>query len=498
MRYILLLCISLLLFSCGSNGEEGHAHDAEGNHVSSGVPAISKTVWTDQTELFVEFPALVEGKTSKFAAHFTRLDKHQPVREGSVTVSLIKGGSGIRHKVDAPSSPGIFSPKLQPKEAGTYYLVFDLETPEYSDRIVVENVQVYGSAAEAAENVEEAAEGDISFLKEQAWKIDFQTEPVTQGEVYGIVHTSGVWQAAPGTFKTLAAGANGMVNFVSENLTEGSEVKKGQLLMNVSSEGLSSNNIQAEIAQAKARYDQAKAEYQRKKELYEDKIVPKAEFERVESNFRVAESNYRALASNYGAGGKQIRAPFDGFIKSISTSNGAYVEQGANLVTIGTDKSRLLKTQLSASKNPTKESIASIWYKGDNGEWKEVAGESIVSVGKEVEDRKPMIPVYVKVNDVVEMPEGSFTEVQIALGNAEPGIVVPEAALLEDYGNYSVIVQVSGESFERRPIKIGKRNGRQVQVLSGLQPGDVVVTTGAYQVKMASMSGSTPAHGHEH
>ena len=123
MRYILLLCISLLLFSCGSNEEEGHAHDAEGNHVGAGVPAISKTVWTDQTELFVEFPALVEGKTSKFAAHFTKLDKHKPVREGSVTVSLIKGESGIRHKVDAPSSPGIFSPKLQPKEPGTYDLV---------------------------------------------------------------------------------------------------------------------------------------------------------------------------------------------------------------------------------------------------------------------------------------------------------------------------------------------------------------------------------------
>ncbi|PRX39455.1 efflux RND transporter periplasmic adaptor subunit [Salegentibacter salegens] len=500
MKYLYIACISLFLLSCGNNEEEDHAHDAEGNHVSSGVPAINKTIWTDQTELFVEFPALVEGRTSKFAAHFTVLDKHQPVREGSVTVSLIKEETGIRHKVDSPSSPGIFSPALQPKEPGTYDLVFDLKTPEYSDRIVIKDIQVYASAAEASENVAEAEDGGISFLKEQAWKIDFQTEPVTKGEVYDVVHTSGVWQAAPGTYKTLAAGANGMVNFVSDNLTEGTEVKKGQLLMNLSSEGLSSNNVQAEIAQAKARYDQAKAEYERKKELYEDKIVPKAEFEKVESDFRVAEANYRALGSNYGAGGKQIRAPFDGFIKSISTSNGSYVEQGANLVTIGTDRSRLLKTQLSASNNPTKESIANVWYRSDNGDWNEVegSGSAVISVGKEVEDRKPMIPVYIKVEDVVEMPEGSFTEVQIALGEAKTGVVVPEAALLEDYGNYSVIVQTGGESFERRPVKIGKRNGKKAQVLSGLEDGEVVVTTGFYQVKMASMSGTTPAHGHDH
>ncbi len=500
MRFIYIACLSLLLFSCGNSAEEDHAHDAEGNHITTGVPAISKTIWTDQTELFVEFPALVEGETSKFAAHFTALDKHRPIREGSVTVSLIKGDSGIRHTVEAPSSPGIFSPALQPKETGMYDLVFELKTSEYSDRIVIRDVRVYESVAEASENAEEESDAGISFLKEQAWKIDFQTAPVTQGEVYEIVNTSGVWQAAPGTYKILAAGANGMVNFVSENLTEGTEVKKGQLLMTLSSEGLSSNNIQAEIAQAKARYDQAKAEYERKKELYEDRIVPKAEMERVESNFRVAEANYRALASNYGAGGKQIRAPFAGFIKAVNTSNGNYVEQGENLIAIGTDKSRLLKTQISASYNVGKGSIANVWYKNDLGEWKSAldSGGSIVSVGKEVEDLKPMIPIYVKVNDVVERPEGSFTEVQIALGEAETGVTVPEAALLEDYGNYSVIVQTGGESFERRPVRIGKRNGKNAQVLSGLQPGEVVVTTGNYQVKMASMSGETPGHGHEH
>ncbi len=500
MRLIYVVCFSLLLFSCGNSAEEDHPHDAEGNHLNTSIPAISKTVWTDQTELFVEFPALVEGKTSKFAAHFTTLDKHQPVREGSVTVSIIKGDSGLRHTVEAPSSPGIFSPALQPKEPGIYDLVFDLKTPEYSDRIVIDDIQVYASVDEAAGNIEEESEAGISFSKEQAWQIDFQTTPVTQGEVYDIVYTSGVWQAAPGTYKTLAAGANGMVNFVSENLTEGTTVKKGQLLMTLSSEGLSSNNIQAEIAQAKARYDQARAEYERKKELYQDRIVPKSEFEKVESDFRVAEANYRALASDYGAGGKQIRAPFEGFIKSINTSNGDYVEQGANLVTIGTDQSRLLKTHISATHNPDKESIANVWYRNDRGEWESAlnSGGSVVSVGKEVGDRKPMISIFVKVNEGVEMPEGSFTEVQIALGEAETGVVIPEAALLEDYGNYSVIVQTGGESFERRPVKIGKRNGKSAQVLSGLEPGEVVVTTGNYQVKMASMSGQTPGHGHEH
>jgi len=115
-----------------------------------------------------------------------------------------------------------------------------------------------------------------------------------------------------------------------------------------------------------------------------------------------------------------------------------------------------------------------------------------------VERDNPLISIYAQVNEDVDMPEGSLTEVQITIGNAKNGLVIPISALLEDYGSYSVIVQVSGESFERRPVKIGKRNGRNVEVLSGLETGEMVVTQGAYQVKMASMSGSTPAHGHEH
>ena len=132
--------------------------------------------------------------------------------------------------------------------------------------------------------------------------------------------------------------------------------------------------------------------------------------------------------------------------------------------------------------------------------WKNItdAGGSILSVGKDVERDNPLISIYAQVNEDVDMPEGSLTEVQITIGNAKNGLVIPISALLEDYGSYSVIVQVSGESFERRPVKIGKRNGRNVEVLSGLETGEMVVTQGAYQVKMASMSGSTPAHGHEH
>ena len=500
MKYIIIV-LAFLAMSCNNKAEDAHAHNEDGSHVGEEIPRLSHTIWTHKTELFVEFPALIVGNGSKFAAHFTVLDKHQPVREGSVTVSLIKDSQGIRNMVDAPSSPGIFSPAIQPKETGNYQLVFELKTPDYFDKITIDDVTVYANADDAIKALGTAEDdGSISFLKEQAWKIDFQTAPVISGEIYDVINTSGVWMPSPSSTKSLAAKSNGVVDFKVNNLTEGTAIKQGQLLMSLNSQGLASNNLSTDIASAKATFQQAKSEYERKKELYESKIVPKSEFEKVESSFEIAKANYQSLVSGVSGGSKQIRAPFDGFIKSITVSNGDYVEQGVALVTVGTHQSRVLKAQLAPNYGLAMGNVQGIWYQDIDNQWKDVkdAEGKILSIGKDVERENPLISVFAEVNATVDMPIGSLTPVQIAMGNATQNTMIPVNALLEDYGSYSVIVQLSGESFERRPVKIGKRNGENVEIQEGLQVGEVVVTTGAYQVKMASMSGSTPAHGHEH
>ncbi len=501
MKRYLIIVLALAVLACKQNTEPGHAHNPDGSHIGDGTPRLDYTIWTDKTELFVKFPALIVGQPSKFAAHFTVMDKHQPVKEGSVTVSLIKEGKGIRTSVDAPSSPGIFSPVLKPKEAGLQQLVFELSTPRYTDRIVIENMMVYSSMEEAKKAiVPSREEPPISFLKEQAWKINFQTAPVVKGKVYDVVHTSGVWQPAQGSVKTMVATTNGTVTMPVTNLTEGMEVERGQLLMGVSSRGLASDNLSAQITKAKANFDQATSEYNRKKELYESKIIPKSEFEKVESSYAIAKAEYQSLSTNVSGGNKQIRAPFNGFVKSLKVSNGEYVEQGMPMVSIGSHQSKILKSQLAPNQALTTENIRELWYQSESGQWRDLAdsGGEILSVSKDVEHNNPLISIYAKVNDVIGLPDGSLTQVQIALGDGKQTTLVPESALLEDYGSYSVIVQLSGESFERRPISIGKRNGKSVEVRNGLQVGEVVVTSGAYQVKMASMSGATPAHGHEH
>jgi len=76
--------------------------------------------------------------------------------------------------------------------------------------------------------------------------------------------------------------------------------------------------------------------------------------------------------------------------------------------------------------------------------------------------------------------------------------VVPESAIVDDGGRPVIFIQQAGESFLRRPVKLGIREGGLVQVLEGASPGERVVTRGAHLVRLSAMCSQVPAHGHVH
>ncbi len=488
------------LYSCSQTSED-HAHEEE--HSSNAEPvSVDTTIWTDNIELFVEFRALVVGQPSRFAAHFTVLNGHQPVREGSITVSLIKDGKGIRTTAKQPSAPGIFTPTLQPKEPGSYTLLFELQSAAINDKIQIKDVQVYSSQEEAnkALGSKEEVGGTISFLKEQAWKIAFYTDKVRAAGVYDLIRTSGRWQPAPGAERTVQASSDGVVAFKSGLLVEGVQVQRGSLLATISGEGLTSGNITIELAKARSLYEQTEAEFTRKQRLLERQVVSKGDFEDVKKRYEIAKAEYENLAANYRSGAKQINAPLSGYVKRVFARNGDFVRAGAPLLVIGVQHPVLLKVDVPVQHYSKLTAIRDVWFTNPNGQWVNLndIGGSLTSVGKAVSDVQPLIPVYFQAGMSQGIVEGSFTEVQIAAGETRSGISIPSSALLEEFGQYSVIVQLSGETFEKRPVRIGVHNGPLVEILDGLQVDEHIVTTGAYQVKMASMAGQIPAHGHSH
>lgn len=77
-----------------------------------------------------------------------------------------------------------------------------------------------------------------------------------------------------------------------------------------------------------------------------------------------------------------------------------------------------------------------------------------------------------------ELRRGQTFDIRITLGATATALTLPNAAFLADSGgNWAYVVDPGGETATRRAITIGRRNPERVEVTSGLEPGDRVVTS---------------------
>jgi multidrug efflux pump subunit AcrA (membrane-fusion protein) len=124
---------------------------------------------------------------------------------------------------------------------------------------------------------------------------------------------------------------------------------------------------------------------------------------------------------------------------------------------------------------------------------------SLVSIGSVLDEQTRTVPaVFAVDNSNGALAIGQFVQAAIPIGDAVRGVAIPTEAILDDAGTPVAYVQTSGESFERRVLTLGPSDGIHVQVVDGIQPGEMVVIEGAYQVRLASMSGESFSGGHAH
>lgn len=470
----------------------------------STLEPLAYTLYTDSLELFVEYKPLVVGETSKFAAHFTKLGENfTALTEATISVSFISGKKGIRNAIDSCSSPGIFRLALKPKTSGQGKLVFDITAKGFKDRIVIENVIVYPDEATALKHQEtESPSTDIVYLKEQAWKVEFANAPIKKQNFNEIIKTSGQLLSAPGDEMMLVAKASGIVQFMGSNIIEGSAVSQGESLFTITGGDLSEGNVDANFKQAKTSYQKAKIDFERASDLIKEKLITTKEFQETKLRYESAENTYNQLSKNYSSGGKKCVAPMSGFIKNVLVKEGEYVQAGTPLALVSKNKKLLLQASVSQKYFSKLSTIfeANFSLSSENNKTfntKKLNG-SIVSFGKSTSLNVPFIPITFEIDNIGDLIPGAMAEVYLKSAPISDALIVPVSALVEEQGFFYVYVQVGGESFQKREVKLGANDGVNVQILQGVTENERVVTKGAYQIKLATASGAMPAHGHEH
>lgn len=481
----------LVLAGCGSRDPA----DAE-SELAGGVI----TLWSDSTELFMEHPALIVGDSGKFAVHLTDLTDFAPLRSGRITLRFQSraGGAPLSVTQDAPRAPGIYGPAPRFTAPGVYDLTILVESPQARDSITVPDLRVYASAAEAPRDEGDGDDG-VSFLKEQQWKTPgFRTTLAVTGNMSGTFTAPGVIGPAAGRYAEVAATTDGLVD--ASGLTSapipGSRVARGQVLAwLVPSLG---DGGSAAYAEARARLREATDENERALRLVEAEAAPARRLHEAEIRLAAAREAMAGFGNIAADGRVAIRSPVSGVVASRNITPGSRAEAGAVLFTIVDPSVVWLTANVAASLAPQVSRGPGAMFRID-GDARLRDARSVVSIGSIIDPSTRTLPVIYQVaNPDGRIHIGALASVTIRTGVQESGVVIPASAIIEENGRPIVFVQVSGETFIRREVELGPRTTDRVLVRAGLSAGERVVTGSAYQVRLASLSTSVPAHGHEH
>lgn len=346
---------------------------------------------------------------------------------------------------------------------------------------------------------ENAGHGDeIIFTKKQAAQTDFKVEEIQPGVFHQVIKTSGQILPAPGDESALVATNNGIISFANHKLTAGSAVHKGQILFHIASKNISEGDYYSRIS---ANYEKTTAEYERAQKLVADKIISQKEFEEIRLNYQNARIAYDAISDKHSSQGISLTSPLTGYIKNIAIKDGEYVTAGQTVATISQNKRLILRADVSEKHYGSLNRIQSANFRTpyDNQTYRlsYLAGK-LLSAGKTAENNSFYIPVTFEFDNRGEIIPGAFVEIYLISSPMENVIHIPLSALTNEMGYFYVYKQLDEEGFQKQEVEIGVNDGKEVQILKGLKPGERVVTRGAYQVKMAASSGTIPGHNHEH
>lgn len=315
-----------------------------------------------------------------------------------------------------------------------------------------------------------------------------------------VIHTSGKIMPAQGDEITLTATHDGAVVFGSKALFPGETVRAGEKLVTISGKGLIHDNIETTFMDAKAAYETAKANYERAELLNEDKITSDKELAEIKMLFEKAKNNYDAIRQNYSAGGQNVTASTNGYIKEILVSEGQFVNTGQPLLKLTKNKRLVIQADVPQryfsmlSKIQSANFITPYDQKLHKSE--EMNGR-LISYGKSTGDNSLFTPIYFEVDNVGNLMAGSFVEIYLKTVTIPNAIVVPKSALLEEAGRYYVYAE-GEENFEKHYLTIDCNDGEYYHITEGLDIGDHVATKNPYLIKLASMSNALPAHSHQH
>lgn len=252
---------------------------------------------------------------------------------------------------------------------------------------------------------------------------------------------------------------------------------------------LDTRQEQAQLAAIEAQRELARLTFDRMQGLLNERVVSRAEFDRATAEFRQTEAQVEEIRAVIQR--KTIRAPFSGILGIRQVNLGQYLAGGDALVTLqslnpiyvnfGVPQQAAGQIVVGRAVRLTADDVTGVEWTG-----RMTAVDSVVDEATRNIQVQATLP-----NPGGRLRAGMFVQVEVPLGPSQTVIALPASAI--SYAPYGdsvfVVAELTGEGgkpyrgVRQRFVKPGAARGDQVAVLSGINPGDEVVTSGVFKLR---------------
>lgn len=256
--------------------------------------------------------------------------------------------------------------------------------------------------------------------------------------------------------------------------SEGSNVAKGQVLFKVNDV-----ELKAQLTQATTKEGLASENERRAKLLLQKEAISQEEYDVARSDYKSAQAQTQLIKAQISK--TSVRAPFSGKIGLRSISPGTYITPTvlvAKLVNTGKLKITFSIPEKYASQIKTNTNLT---FKVAGSDEKYAAKVYAIEPEVAVATRTLQVRAIAD-NKSGRLLPGTFADVELPLDIIKDAIVVPTEAVIPVQNGKKVFVSSNGQAKEVM-IETATRTDASILVLSGLKPGDTIITSGVMSLK---------------
>ena len=291
-----------------------------------------------------------------------------------------------------------------------------------------------------------------------------------------------------------------LTSSVTETVTalhfdDGDRVEAGQVLVE-----MTSAEEHAQLEEARATVAEARRQYERIRSLREKQTAAESLLDQRRREWETGRARLAAIESRLAD--RLVRAPFAGVVGLRNVSVGALVEPGDVITTLDDDSIMKLDFSVPAVYFGLLAPGATVTATTRAWEARRFDGQ-VKSIDSRVDPvTRTVIVRALLPNPDYDLRPGMLMQVEL-LNRQREAVVIPEECLLAQGDRRFVLVvdKARDNSVERREIRIGMRRPGEVEVISGLSVGELVITDGALKVRAGSRvairavdDGTAPIH----